>query len=215
MNAATLTGTILLLAMAGFYMGRARSLQTAGGDAKKLHSLPGYHGTYVAFWAGLPALGILGLWVGIEPFIIKQLVISGLPADMQTLPQNRLALLYNDIQNIAVGASSSKPDAVLRGAADHYSTLRATGIMAISALTLGMGAIGLAITRARIAPALRTRPRVERLIMVLLIISSTLAVFTTIGIVLSLIFESLRFFEHVSLNEFLFGLQWSPQTAMR
>ena len=50
MNAATLTGTILLLAMAGFYMGRARSLQTAGGDAKKLHSLPGYHGTYVAFW---------------------------------------------------------------------------------------------------------------------------------------------------------------------
>ena len=215
MNAATLTGTILLLAMAGFYMGRARSLQTAGGDAKKLHSLPGYHGTYVAFWAGLPALGILGLWVGIEPFIIKQLVISGLPADMQTLPQNRLALLYNDIQNIAVGASSSKPDAVLRGAADHYSTLRATGIMAISALTLGMGAIGLAITRARIAPVLRTRPRVERLIMVLLIISSTLAVFTTIGIVLSLIFESLRFFEHVSLNEFLFGLQWSPQTAMR
>ncbi|MGY9004620.1 MAG: phosphate ABC transporter permease subunit PstC [Alphaproteobacteria bacterium] len=215
MNAATLTGAILLLAMAGFYMGRARSLQTAGGDAKKLHSLPGYHGAYVAFWAGLPALGILGLWVGIEPFIIKQLVIAGLPADMQTLPQNRLALLYNDIQNIAGGASSSKPDAVLRGAADHYSTLRATGIMAISALTLGMGAIGLAITRARIAPALRTRPRVERLIMVLLIISSTLAVFTTIGIVLSLIFESLRFFEHVSLNEFLFGLQWSPQTAMR
>jgi len=41
------------------------------------------------------------------------------------------------------------------------------------------------------------------------------AVLTTIGIVLSLLFESLRFFASVSPIEFLFGLQWSPQTALR
>ncbi len=51
--------------------------------------------------------------------------------------------------------------------------------------------------------------------MSLLVISSTIAILTTVGIVMSLIFESLRFFEKVSPTEFLFGLEWSPQTALR
>jgi phosphate transport system permease protein len=50
---------------------------------------------------------------------------------------------------------------------------------------------------------------------VILAICATIAVFTTIGIVLSLLFESLRFFERVSIIEFLFGLRWSPQEALR
>jgi phosphate transport system permease protein len=52
-------------------------------------------------------------------------------------------------------------------------------------------------------------------IMVFFIASSTIAIFTTIGIVLSVLFESLRFFQKVPVTEFLFGLQWSPQTALR
>ena len=51
--------------------------------------------------------------------------------------------------------------------------------------------------------------------MALMIIASTVAIFTTVGIVLSLIFETLRFFEKVPVVEFLFGLEWSPQTAIR
>jgi phosphate transport system permease protein len=50
---------------------------------------------------------------------------------------------------------------------------------------------------------------------VVLILSSSIAIFTTAGIVLSLLFESLRFFAKVPLTEFLFGLKWSPQTALR
>ncbi|NWG46536.1 MAG: phosphate ABC transporter permease subunit PstC [Alphaproteobacteria bacterium] len=64
-------------------------------------------------------------------------------------------------------------------------------------------------------PAFRARNNVERIIIALLILSSTIAVLTTIGIVASLIFESLRFFERVPLQDFLFGLQWSPQIALR
>lgn len=63
------------------------------------------------------------------------------------------------------------------------------------------------------------RPRkkiiVERLIMGSLIACSTVAVLTTVGIVLSLVFESVRFFQIVPLHDFLFGLHWSPQTAIR
>ena len=55
----------------------------------------------------------------------------------------------------------------------------------------------------------------ERLILGLLIAGSTVAVLTTIGIVLSLVFESIQFFRVVPVTDFLFGLQWSPQTAIR
>ena len=50
---------------------------------------------------------------------------------------------------------------------------------------------------------------------ILLIIASTASIFTTIGIVLSVLFESIRFFSIVPVHEFLFGLHWSPQTALR
>ena len=49
----------------------------------------------------------------------------------------------------------------------------------------------------------------------LLIACALVAVATTIGIVASLLFESLRFFQKVPLTDFLFGLEWSPQTALR
>ena len=45
--------------------------------------------------------------------------------------------------------------------------------------------------------------------------SSVIAIFVTIGIVLSLLFETLRFFATVNVFDFLFGLHWSPQTAIR
>jgi phosphate transport system permease protein len=44
---------------------------------------------------------------------------------------------------------------------------------------------------------------------------STVAVFTTLGVLLSVLWESIRFFEQVPISEFLFGLEWSPQTAIR
>jgi phosphate transport system permease protein len=59
------------------------------------------------------------------------------------------------------------------------------------------------------------RIRIERLLRVALMLSSTFAILVTVGIVLSLVFETGRFFEKVPISEFLFGTQWSPQTAMR
>jgi phosphate transport system permease protein len=56
---------------------------------------------------------------------------------------------------------------------------------------------------------------VEQLLKYLLIACSCLAILTTIGIVLSVLYESLRFFEAVSITDFLFGLEWSPQMAIR
>lgn len=55
----------------------------------------------------------------------------------------------------------------------------------------------------------------ELVIKFVLIASSFVAILTTAGIVLSLSYEAFRFFGKVPLSDFLFGLEWSPQTAIR
>jgi phosphate transport system permease protein len=67
----------------------------------------------------------------------------------------------------------------------------------------------------RIHPDLRARNKVEAVIKWFLIAASSIAIFTTIGIVLSVLFEAIRFFQKVPINDFLFGVNWSPQTAIR
>ncbi len=61
----------------------------------------------------------------------------------------------------------------------------------------------------------RRSPWPERLIKALLIASSLVAVFVTVGIVFSLLFEAIRFFKIIPIQDFLFGLEWNPQTAIR
>ncbi|HIP23191.1 MAG TPA: phosphate ABC transporter permease subunit PstC, partial [Rhodobacteraceae bacterium] len=60
----------------------------------------------------------------------------------------------------------------------------------------------------------RKRP-LETLLKLTLNLASVLAIFVTLGIVLSMVFETWQFFQKVSVTEFLFGLEWSPQTAIR
>lgn len=61
-----------------------------------------------------------------------------------------------------------------------------------------------------------TRPAwIDRMIIWGLGMAAAVAILVTIGIILSLLFETIRFLEKVPLSEFLFGLEWSPQTAIR
>jgi phosphate transport system permease protein len=78
-----------------------------------------------------------------------------------------------------------------------------------------IGIIAMLWVRARITPELRARNSVERLVEALLFLASTIAVLTTVGIVLSVVFEAVRFFNIVPVTSFLFGLDWSPQMAIR
>lgn len=71
------------------------------------------------------------------------------------------------------------------------------------------------LCRRKITPEFCARTYVERFITGGLFLLSVIAVLTTLGIILSLLFESLRFFGKVPVFDFLFGLHWSPQTALR
>ena len=75
-------------------------------------------------------------------------------------------------------------------------------------------AAGWAVAR-RSTLSTRARPAVERIIRGGLAAVSALAVLITLGIVATLLFEALLFFADVSVIEFVFGTQWSPQTAIR
>ena len=91
---------------------------------------------------------------------------------------------------------------------DRSATLRA-----VFAVALALG--GLAVAWRMINPRMRARNRVEGLVTAFLVACSLVAILTTLGIVLSVLFESIRFFQRVPATEFLFGTQWSPQTAIR
>ena len=215
------TTLILLLAgmaMAAFYLGRRRSLVVAGGagHSKDLHSLPGYYGYFTLIWCLLPALGLFLFWVLLEPKIVVALVVQSLPDAQRVLSPGELNLLVNNIQNLAAGdAVSGDIDAVLRDASERYLEYIAASRRILATLTVGLAGLGGAIALRRIRPDLRARNRVERVLLYTLIAASSIAILTTIGIVLSVLFEAIRFFQKVPLTEFLFGLNWSPQTAIR
>ena len=143
-------------------------------------------------------------------------MVAGLPPELQQLPAGRLNLVVNDIKNLVSGnIVSSRPDATILAAAAHYRHLQMMGNVALWVVVLTMATAGVAYAWRAISPKLRARNRVEQVVNVLLIVSSTVAIFTTIGIVLSVLFESVLFFHKVPVTEFLFGLHWSPQTAIR
>ncbi len=214
MNVSLIILVIVALTAVGFVMGRSRSLAVAG-SGRRLHSLPGHYGYYVALWCGLPSLLLLSVWLVVQPHIVEALVVSSLPPDLAKLPADRLGLLLNDIRNLAVGDVPSESNPVLVAAARRYSWLVNLGNWALAGVVLSATVAGLAFARARVNPGLRARNAIEKVLVAVLILSSTLAIFTTIGIVLSLLVESLRFFAKVPFLEFLFGIEWSPQIALR
>src|SRR5690606_4785034 len=86
---------------------------------------------------------------------------------------------------------------------------------AMVACAAALALVGLAVAWSRISPEFRARQQVERIVFWLMVLCSIIAVVTTLGILLSLLFESFRFFERVPLFEFLFGLNWEPQIPLR
>jgi phosphate transport system permease protein len=218
MQSTTLFLLLTFMAIASFYFGRTRSLALVGGPGKRtsLHSLPGYYGYYVVIWCLLPALALITVWTLVEPRVIVGLVIQGLPDAYRQLPAGELDLLVNNIQNLAAGdVVSMEVDAELQTAATMFNSYVVKSHQLLAALSLGLAGLGAALAWRHIKPDLRARNRVEAVIRWLLIGASSVAIFTTVGIVLSVLFEAILFFRKVPVTEFLFGLNWSPQTAIR
>ncbi|MGB5602854.1 MAG: phosphate ABC transporter permease subunit PstC [Gammaproteobacteria bacterium] len=216
MSVVALLFTLVLLGLFSYWLGRKRSYAVVNGDAWKLHSLPSYHGFYAAIWCGIPALLVAALWLFFEDTIITNLVIAGLPDDVRNLEPARLNLVVNDIRNLVSGNITSRDvDPAMQAAANHYLHLQFVSKAALTVLALVLAIAGALIALRSIHQDKRARNSVELVVKIFLVASSTIAIFTTIGIVFSVLFEAIRFFETVPVTSFLFGLEWSPQMAIR
>ena len=218
MSPATLLIILLALSSMAYYVGRRRAFAVGGAaaDAKRLHSRPTYYGALTAIWCGLPALLLFGFWLVFQPNIITSLVVAELPQEIRNLPEARRNLVVNDIKNMVEGnIVSGEVNPTMQAAADHYRSLETTGKAALAVVAIAIAIIGMAIVNAKITPTLRARNLVEKVLQYVLIACSTIAIFTTIGIVLSVLYEAIRFFHAIPITDFLFGLKWSPQTAIR
>ena len=218
MQASLLLIVVIGLMGFGYLFGRSRALAlTRGSDnLTKLHSLPSYYGFYAALWTGIPALLLLTAWVFFQDSIITRLVIAGLPSDLRDLPAEQIGLVINDIRNLATGnIVSGNMTPVARAAAEHYGSLIETARTAIWVLVICVAIASLALARTRISAGLRARNSVEQTVVIIMIIFSTIAILSTVGVVLSVVYESLLFFRKVPVTEFLFGTEWSPQIALR
>jgi phosphate transport system permease protein len=211
-----LLATLLALSSLGFYLGRTRAYGITGGKPYRLHSLPSYHGLYVALWCALPSLFIVAAWLCLEPWLSNLILTRHLPPDAATLDPAMRGLLIADIKNLANGdIVSQQVSPAMRAAADQYARFRTIGTMAMATTAVAAGIAGLALGHHAIDVDLRARNRVEAVLRAIMVAASLIAILTTIGIVLSLIFESMRFFGRIPLTDFLFGTRWSPQTALR
>ncbi len=212
------TGAIALLVLGlglvAWLSARAKAQAFVGSKARP-HSLPGYHGWYVALWAMVPALLFLAVWSGVSGGLVTSAVLdSPAAASLPTEPMQRTAIL-DEARALADGRQQAafNPQATALAPEYERAQTRISVIGTVVALLLAFA--GGAFAFARLSPSFRARTRVERLVMAALLIASLIAILTTLGIVLSLLFESLRFFALVSPVEFLFGTTWSPQTAIR
>jgi len=208
--------TLMLLSSAAFFIGRQRASKTVQGQLRSLHSLPSYYGFFAAIWSGLPAILLVSGWVIFEPSIITNIVVANLPEQITNIGQDHVNLVVNDIHNLVQGnLTATEPNAEIIAAADQYRSLEATSHILLTGISLILVfGLGLASVR-KIHPQLRARNAVEQVVKVFLILCACIAIMSTLGIVMSVLFESIRFFQVISIDDFLFGLTWSPQMAMR
>jgi phosphate transport system permease protein len=213
----------LLIAFSGgvYLLGRRRAVALAGGRSASLHSLPGYHGTWVALWAGVPAALIILLFAVFGSRMEDAALRAEVPAAVAQLSAERQETFWSDTAAAARGQSQSEIayEGDLKTAFDakvaEGRRIGAIGLASVLGLSGVLALCGALLAFPRLSKDFRARNRVEGWTGALLIACSTLAVLTTLGIVMSLAWESFRFFQAVPPLDFLFGTAWDPQIAMR
>jgi len=233
---------LLILAIAGYIVGRGKALSSAGGDSRLLHSLPGYYGWNVVVSTLIPALVVLVIWLIVQPIVINSHVSSMISEE--TAAASSLDLVMSDVARVADGldlavsqgamstemagsirteltdvrdrlgdvgvALGSDVTAETLRAAQSYRAYSSTGSLFRTIVVLAFAVLGFAVGVLRTNKDFRARNVVETVVRYILISAASIAILTTVGIVLSLIFNTVEFFRIYPAADFFFGLTWAP-----
>jgi len=221
MNSSTLIFVIAFLALFSYWFAIQRAINVAGGRSKIKHltSLPRQFGLLTAFWCGIPALLFLLVWGIFEPSIIESLLITTLPESVAVLSSDQLSLYLNNIHLLAATelnhSATVSEEAIQVQAATYLQAINSTAAWMKAGFVILIACSSVLFILSKFTQKFHSRVRIEKIITSILWVCSGIALLTTIGIVISVIFESIQFFSSVPPWEFMFGTQWSPQIAMR
>lgn len=234
---------LFLLSAAGFAFGRHRALASANGQVPNLHSLPSYYGFNVALSALVPALGVLAIWLLVQPMVIEARTTSVIHAGI--VPQNSsVDLAMSDVRRISEGLDIFVNQGIMTDSEVNHLTVETTNLRAsLGKLGIALGSdvrpeilaaarsyrkmshdgqllmtilvglvaiVGFASSYGQTNKDYRARNTVERGVMALLILAAMLAILSTIGIVFSMLFETVNFFGLHNWRNFFFGTNWAP-----
>ncbi|TMM54621.1 phosphate ABC transporter permease subunit PstC [Sulfitobacter sabulilitoris] len=234
---------VIVLAAAGFVLARARAMASAGGDARRLHSLPNYYGYNAAMMIAVPALGVLVIWLLAQPALVQNAVLDLIP-QRAIAEGSSINLVMSDVRRLAEGldvavaagalsadeaadivatgtdiravlgnvgvALGSDVDPEILAAAQEYRSLSRLWSWVMVAVVLSLALAGMAIALRSARAGFRARNAVERGVLWLLILAASLAILTTVGIVLSMLFETVNFFSLHPWQDFFLGTTWAP-----
>ena len=198
------------LGLIGWLAARSRAWTFKRTASKRLHSLPAYHGWYVALWTLVPALLFAITWNGVSPgLVLAKVTATPAAASLPAFGMERDSILA-EAQGIAAGhaAAAFNPGSAalvepFREAMTYFGTIGAV-------VTVLLAFAGGAFAYLKLRPEFTARTQVERVIMLVLLMASMVAILTTFGILASLMFETARFFGFVSPIDFLLGTHWAP-----
>lgn len=206
---------LLAASIVGYWINRRGAL-TIRARGQKLHSLASYHGLFSLLAILVPVLTLILFWLLLQGPIIDRMVMSGLPEGvLDGLDSGGQQLVLAEIKSVSRGQIFGTPEDWKIAASERFVVLhdRSAWLMVISVVMVAAGIM--AFARSRVAAEFRARQGVERIVSGLMVFCSTVAVFTTLGIISALVFETGKFLSMVPLTEFLFGLNWEPQIPIR
>ncbi|WP_298092266.1 phosphate ABC transporter permease subunit PstC [uncultured Sphingomonas sp.] len=207
---------LILLLVIGFGLigwacARVRAARFRRGTTQRFSALPGHHGWYVALWTMIPPLLFLGVWALNAPALVTDAVLVTPPATQLPPPGFERAAILSEARALAAGRAHGAFHELSATLAPAYAAAQTRYDWIATAIALLLGFAGGTFAYLRVRPGFAARTRVERIVMGLLLGASLVAILTTAGIVLSLLYEAARFFSVVPITDFLFGTHWSPQ----
>ncbi|MGC6475802.1 MAG: phosphate ABC transporter permease subunit PstC [Parvibaculales bacterium] len=207
---------LFLLGILAYFYGKSSIQKAVAQTELKQHSLDNHHGLYLALFFLFPPLIIIFLWQIFAPFLVDHLTLEQIIVVEGQMPQGDLSVFLAKVKSYAAGIL---PEAfatpAVRDISAYYLKLYYYSDSLLFALAGLLSAFSFLYAKRHIAPRFKAREKVEKLFTGVMILASVIAIITTIGIVLSLIFETIQFFQIVPVSDFLFGLHWSPQIAIR
>jgi len=206
--------TLLFLSFASYFFGKKTIQRKTTVNQVPQHSRDTYHGFYLALYLLIPSAILILIWVMISPNIIHSLLEQKIQNTILIEDSSQIGVLRSQVISISEGIINSDNKDIL-SLVSYYNDISQLSINLILVVSSISSLFLFFYAYRKINTRFNARTKVENIIKNTMIVASLVAILTTIGIVLSLIIETIEFFKIIKVSDFLFGLQWSPQIALR